>query len=192
LGLGRIGTPAGNSAGRQAGNPLSHAADNAVEEVMSVTVRPVPVPEEWPGVVVDIYGSVRVSCSYATAGGTNDRGYVLLRSPNTLTYCMSSGAVVGCLSSWLLAWEQACPQLPETASAPARPDYRDRVTSAATLEGTPNPRLVKFFDAGRSPTGTAHVLVRTGPVNARVYDQAGLFSFVEGWVAAHEAADAAF
>jgi hypothetical protein len=152
----------------------------------------VAIPEEWPGVVVDIYGPVRVSCTYANAGGMDDRGYVLLRSPNTLTYCMSSGAVVGCLSAWLMAWEQACPQLPETASAPARPDYRDRVTSAATLEGHPNPRLVKFFDSNRSPTGTPHVLVRTGPVSARVYDQAGMLAFVEGWVAAHEAADEAF
>jgi len=149
------------------------------------------LPEERSTLLVEAYGPQRVDVGFATAGGPGDSAYVLLRTPNTLVYCLDARAVTACTYSWLIARERAARVLPADRAAPTAPRGA-RVVGSITLRGPQKLPDARVYAAPNSPDGIAHVVVRLDGLTVRSYDRASLDSFARGWADALAAAHDAF
>ncbi|MHB8450159.1 MAG: hypothetical protein ACYDAQ_06890 [Mycobacteriales bacterium] len=154
--------------------------------------RKLLVPDERSRLLLDVYGHQVIKVSRATGGGPGDSPYVVVRSPHTLAYCLDANAVSAHTYAWLLAHAAAAAlRLPPEVTAPPGGAGGAELVASVTHCGAPAVHVAALA-ALASPTGVAHVAVRTGEVTVRCYDQAGLRAHVEAWVAAHGAAGITF
>ena len=153
--------------------------------------RRVLLPDEQTRLLLDAYGAQSITVARARGGGPQDNPYILVRSPNTLTYCFDAEAVTAHTYAWLLAHAHApALRLPGEAAAPTAADSV-RLIASHTVHGTP-PVTVHPVPALRSPTGRAHLAVRIGHVTVRCHDRTGLQSHIEAWLDAYAAAELTF
>jgi hypothetical protein len=151
----------------------------------------VRLPEERSTLLVEAYGPQAVDVRFATAGGPGDNAYVLVRTPNTLVYCLDAHAVTACAYSWLIARERAARAL-RADVAPPGAHRGARVVGSITLQGPQRLPDARLYSAPDSPNGAAHVVVRLDGLTVRAYDRASLDSHARGWADAVTAAYEAF
>lgn len=151
----------------------------------------VKFPEERSTLLVEAYGPQAMDVRFATAGGPGDSAYVLVRTPNTLVYCLDAQAVTACAYSWLIARERAARAL-KADVAPPGPHRGARVVGSITLRGPQRFPDARVYAAPNSPNGVAHVVVRLDGLTVRAYDRASLDSHARGWADAMAAAYEAF
>lgn len=156
-----------------------------------VGMSKVVLPNETASLIVEAHGPLPMQVSYATGGGPDDSGYVLVRSPDTLVYALDARAVAAVTHSLLLGRARAGRILP-TEFRPREPTFDRSVVGSVTLRGDRRIGAPRALDGDHSPNGDPHVVVRLGALTLRLYDRAALDTYSDAWVKAHEAALNAF
>jgi hypothetical protein len=121
------------------------------------------------------------------------KGHVVVGVGQTITYVHDAASLDKMCEAWAAALVMS-ERLGLTGELP--PDSWTKPASLAVgvsvrLEG-PQEFDILGIASGASPDGHAHVVLRTPRISWRIYDNAAMWSFIEGWSAALDAGIAIF